>query len=527
MAQDLKSKQIIYPGKVIDSDDPQKLGRIRATVEYAQINNQYRIPPEKLDPETKDIKDKYKWTREDPFVFLPLLPFFSNLHPKPKEYVHIIFGNVEYPQQNKFYIPGVFSSPTAINFQNFEESKTFLSDGANNKEEKPIQSIDPLSGAKTDSYGVFPESVDNAFLGRGSADLILKENTSILRAGKSQIQRGFPPVANNRRAFLELDWFESQQSTDEKKQKRLIQEPNVQLIRFLIEFLIYNPDNKANPRAYTGKIQIFKLPADKRCNTKNFAQESDIEDIKPAPFYEVEFKAISEPKLIDLINQFVKSFNDGTILENFPDTQIILPWASGTGVIRVQNNFPFYFRLHPVNYGQLYGSNTATEVKTNLGSICKGINPFNQNSSGLTYFGLVSSKNFLGPTTNIKIEEFNAINYVKRPITYGLLGADELYLLSHKSQIPGKKKIAIDKSIYGYEQDQIGIDINENTNSMVRGEKLLELLNLIVKFLNSHVHPYHGLPPSPKSIDGTETSQLLKEMNEANFTILNKNIRIN
>jgi hypothetical protein len=62
---------------------------------------------------------------------------------------------------------------------------------------------------------------------------------------------------------------------------------------------------------------------------------------------------------------------------------------------------------------------------------------------------------------------------------------------------------------------------------MVRGEELLELLESIVGFLVSHVHPYPLLPPSSVAYDGTSTDDLLKKMLEAYNKVLNKNIRIN
>ena len=62
---------------------------------------------------------------------------------------------------------------------------------------------------------------------------------------------------------------------------------------------------------------------------------------------------------------------------------------------------------------------------------------------------------------------------------------------------------------------------------MVRGEELIELLNLIVKYLITHVHPYPGLPPVPVSQDGTSSQDILKSILEAQQKILNGNIRIN
>jgi hypothetical protein len=62
---------------------------------------------------------------------------------------------------------------------------------------------------------------------------------------------------------------------------------------------------------------------------------------------------------------------------------------------------------------------------------------------------------------------------------------------------------------------------------MVRGEELLELLNVIVKFLISHTHAYPGMPPISITQEGTSTSDILTQMQEAYTNILNANLRIN
>ena len=191
----------------------------------------------------------------------------------------------------------------------------------------------------------------------------------------------------------------------------------------------------------------------------------------------------------------------------------------------ITDYFPFYYRLDFQNYDQLF--NGSKEVKETLTELTKNINPFNTPKNGLNYFGLVSKKGYVGTLFEVKVEEYNETNLKQQPITYGVLGADELYLISHKSQIPGKDKIFIDKKIYGLDQDDIGITMKENTNSFVRGEKLLELLDLIVKFLLSHSHPFHDLPPSEATWSGVQKQSLRTEMANAYENILNKYIRIN
>jgi hypothetical protein len=55
----------------------------------------------------------------------------------------------------------------------------------------------------------------------------------------------------------------------------------------------------------------------------------------------------------------------------------------------------------------------------------------------------------------------------------------------------------------------------------------MELINLIVRFLITHVHPYPGMPPVPVAQDGTKADEILKQILEAQQTILNQNIKLN
>jgi hypothetical protein len=111
--------------------------------------------------------------------------------------------------------------------------------------------------------------------------------------------------------------------------------------------------------------------------------------------------------------------------------------------------------------------------------------------------------------------------------TVGLLGGSKLFLLSHDTTIPGKDKVDLKNSVYGIESETITNQIEPNTSSMVRGEELLELMELIIRFCVTHVHPYPLLPPSSVTLDGLSTDDLLARMQEAYQKVLNSNIRLN
>jgi hypothetical protein len=62
--------------------------------------------------------------------------------------------------------------------------------------------------------------------------------------------------------------------------------------------------------------------------------------------------------------------------------------------------------------------------------------------------------------------------------------------------------------------------INNEAHPLVYGDTLVEFLNLIKKYVISHVHPYNGLPPDPSK---TTTDVMGFDLNK----ILNKNINSN
>jgi ribosomal protein L5 len=62
---------------------------------------------------------------------------------------------------------------------------------------------------------------------------------------------------------------------------------------------------------------------------------------------------------------------------------------------------------------------------------------------------------------------------------------------------------------------------------MVRGEKMIELIELLVEFVITHVHPFPGLPPVSVGTSGVQTQEILNKIRNASNEILNQNIRIN
>jgi hypothetical protein len=162
-------------------------------------------------------------------------------------------------------------------------------------------------------------------------------------------------------------------------------------------------------------------------------------------------------------------------------------------------------------------------VVNNIGSFFKDIGL--STGSPQRGFGIVTSKNSTKIPESTKNQKYRPISSGTEGISYGMLGAQRVYIYSHDSQI-GVKKPSLKNTIYGISQPKF-LELEDSTEPMVRGEKLMDLMNLIVRFLTSHVHPYHGLPPVPTAQDGTLSADILQKMQDAPNTILNENIRIN
>jgi hypothetical protein len=140
---------------------------------------------------------------------------------------------------------------------------------------------------------------------------------------------------------------------------------------------------------------------------------------------------------------------------------------------------------------------------------------------------LIYAQDKVGTPLNFKSTNVIQTTYSNEPTTYGALGSDYLFLLSHNSQIPGKGKINFNDTLYGISLDKFVDEILPKTSSLVRGEELLDLINLIVRFLLTHTHAYPGLAPVSITQDGSNVQDILTELQNASTKILNRNIRLN
>ena len=516
----MEKNKIVYYGKVIDVNDPKNIGRIR------------------VEPKTEVMKYVYpndfvfgvdEWTNKDPLCFLPLLPMYFWQIPKVGEFVSIIYANKEERYDaNKFYIQGPLSRPWNNSFETYENSQSVLASGENLKQADSI--IDPQTGrVRLTLEGVYPKPGDNALIGRGSSDVVLVEDDTdsssnvLIRAGKylTSGNDNIPVVKNEKRGFLQLSSFnlENIDSGTERIVKETFDDISTSM------YVEWGVTNLTSGDTYDGNIKLYKLPRNNESTKVSNINESIdiIGTLNLSPIYTLTFTGKTLDESGKLVNDFIKGVNNGKIQI---DGYINYPAQDS---LKIENQFPFFYGPSQETYKYVIGEVSNYIVSFNpsikANNLYKKITlseGYKEKGSGLVW---TYNPPKLGILKNITTQTIDKRSYILNPTTYSVMGSDKVYLLSHKST--DKFLIDLNDTLYGIPQNKLAVDIYNKTNSMVRGEELISLLQLICRYLVSHVHPFPGVPPVPIASDGTQASEILARLSVADNVILNKNIRIN
>lgn len=503
-----------YQAIVIDDQDPLMLGRVRA-----------RIITEDYDAIVSTIRRDgggQPWSSKDPFLFLPLLPYYMYQVPKVDELVLTFYGNPGTKFANQFFVQNTFFSPTSTNFQYNVGADGNMATGLRYKDaielqnriDDNIRSVSGNTQINSTSNGVFPRPGDNALLGRGSADVIVQQDSVLLRSGKFSEEKLVPnklPTPNINRSFIQLSRFPKQTLSTETVKYTTKSPANV-LIKYLVEYNIINPETTLS--AFTGSIYLYQLKPDAKTTTDNLTIGTNLDEKLKTLIYQRNFQGLNIQGVQDLINRFLNACNSSTTFDGdvlfFPNTQ----------------KFPILYRPSEGFYRDMTNPITSTKVRENLDAIYQGV----KLQTWLTQPGwnYILSENITGLPFETVEQTADKKESLNQPITYNALGGERIFLLTQKSEgIPGKNRINFDDTLYGISEEKFVNEILPNTSSAVRGEELLELINLIVRFLVTHTHAFPGLPPVQETEDGTRVNDILAELQNAVNKILNENIRIN
>jgi len=497
-------KRIIYPGKVLDNIDPLMLGRIRV---LPKIDNEQQNEP----------TDKEKWTNLDPFVCIPLVPYYVSQVPAVGEYVHIMYATIaETKDQNKFYIQGPITRPWNNVLEKYNSAEAMLANGGDLQQAKQIRTgTEGVINANLKD--IYPLPNDNAFLGRGTSDLLIRPEYAILRSGKYTTSPNTEiPIRNDKRSWVQVS-NETLEKVRVGTEPINIEEFKDKQVKNFIEWSIDEIDITTGK--VTGYVSTNTVLPSSSLSLVGSGPVTTVSTFQINPvslgFCKLEseskmvFSGLSIDETIRFINEYIKGINKNKVN------------ISGYTTYEIVNQFPFVFGPNVNTNNKRFDddpqiSNIITKIYNKI-----KLNPVDD------YFGfaVVWDKNVVGPQKVTRTTIINKTEYRQNPVTYASMGGDFVYLLSHRSEKPGKK-FSLANTLYGIDQDKFVDEINPGTSSMVRGEELIAVLKKIVKFIKGHKHNILKAPAT-RTEDGADIDDIEKDLNEAEKTILNQNIRIN
>ena len=555
----VKISQIIKFAVCVNNKDPQRAGRIRAVITKGEgLTKSKIVDPLKaiigFDSEASEKKTYIPWGKDDPYTFSPFLPLHLNVQPMSGEAVKIIgFGQRE-GNFNEEYIGPMISQPGEIRTDSYASGQQNTSFGIQNKH---LPDFAPNGIPLPEGKGCFPNPDDIALVGRENCDITLgMREKAIVDETEDKIEDWYPqilirsgklikndkfssrPRFNPKQTFIQLNTFPTTLASQEKSVEETIID-DIPLAT-LIEYHLDDPSLQIGQ--LTGFIRVLRVPFgtnDKVYMSGDFTKET------PLPVNTVEScrltftNAPSVTELGGLLTEYISQYDGGDW------SNLIKPppvWASKSYHPQVDLNnrnnvgafmgktHPLYFRPDsvtlrytdkavPVGAPPVWPTmqTTATQLKELV-----TLNGVMTDGSGLAFTNNVGERKVKEEKRNSKKTEI-----ISQDLQQGIIaaGSEKIYLLSYNSaEINGKITL---NTNYGIDQKKFIVEIENKTNSLVRGEKLLELLTKIVNFLSSHTHAFPGLPPVPQGHDGTRVEEISQLLMDAPNTILNQNIRIN
>jgi len=500
--------KIINIGICVDNKDPRGIGRIRV-----------RDISETESDRSNSIIKWEQWSKDDPFVYSPFLPTHLNIIPQKEQAVKLIRYDNEKDLQNQEYIPGPFTTTFDYAYQN-ELSQ--LTETTYSKRAEKSPAIKSFNGEKksfddgfirAESVGSLPKLNDIGLVGNYGSDLILTEHGVQLRAGKLvdklatnpkfRTELSKYPIYSKKQAKISLKKFPETLRVD----KEIIVDNVVGRtdIKHVIE---YKLDNVLQPTELTLYIYRINKSFGEKYKTDVFGLNTELELVTNDP------SATPSAELIYEDTQTLESSNKQQ--EAYILVRDFISRIDRENLIIIDPSLldipahPFYFR--PKN-----------DLRAQLGSAEFLSNVYYINKSGGN--GLIYSRTSAEVPIISKKKEVPVLKKTSDlDQTFAAITADHILQISTTSSGVDGKNIdigSLDK--YEYTQEDYLMRILPNTFSSVRGEKLIEILELITLILLNHTH---GIITPPKYFKAT-TDSLKRLIERAKIDMINSSIRIN
>jgi hypothetical protein len=204
---------------------------------------------------------------------IPLLPLFLNITPKPNDGV-LILQKDNNPKGERFWIGPLHSREDRISDEDAESAKSILAAGPTNTGED----IRGLKGVK----GLYSNDNEVAIQGKGSGDLIFKEDETVLRINKFDGDNKLK-FNNTNIGYLQLkNPIELVKDTVEKEVIEIISSPPEFTIDVLIRGLSSDGSITTEDDSLAEEYQIFirKIDNKKRVTVNLSNSELTLSDAK-------------------------------------------------------------------------------------------------------------------------------------------------------------------------------------------------------------------------------------------------------
>ena len=490
---------------VDDNIDPKGIGRIRV-----------KLTGEPTGPIEKSA-DYEPWGLNDPFIANPFLPTNINYIPQKGQTVKIITYDPDNKLINREYIAGPFT--TVHDFQSQINARQV----ENTTYGTSVKTMNDIFNSNGDyvekkSKGTLSTLKDYAIYGPYGSDVLLTENGITLRGGKLLSKQGASdkdrskiieyPLLAEKRSILSLKKFGTKQQFVDVETE-VITLPSKKL-SYVIEYNVSSTNISDSSFTISWYIYEVKDILGDTFNTRVFGSNS-VQDLSS---YADKVKLVNEDRTLTTptFTQTVGSYELAYVTIRNTICELHSEGVKKfNGKIPKLNLHPFYYR--PVR--------TLTD-KTFLTKITPGCLNTSTYASGLVF-------SLLEPTPKPKGEKKKEkiLKTVSTTIeqSFGTLSSDKIYFISTDANTVGTKKIPFDKlDTYEYTQEDLLTKIEPNTYSSVRGETLIEYLDILTRVIEGHAHQ----PAKPMVKNGYPDWDRLMELRKTlENDILNKSIRIN
>ena len=496
--------KIIDIGICVNNNDPKGVGRIR-----------YRPYGLYVSEISKSI-DYTEWDINDPFIALPFLPLNINVLPNERQSIKIIRYDVDKTTQNVEYVSGPFATPHNFGSETFTDQHKYTTYGG--VIVKKLPDVMTSTGEYIDkrSAGSLAQTTDQGLYGNYGSDVILTENGVMLRGGKL-INKN---ITNQK---LSQRLKEVPLMSDKMAKITLKKFPNtfklipsdvttsqiaIGTVKYLVE---YSLDNILSPT--TLNLYVYKIKGNGTDFFTNIFNESTFPDTTNQNIY-----TFISTSGITTLSYTVGSSDDASselrqalhLIDQYDLTKFDSKYPK-------EDTHPFFFR--PTSE---FSSRITNDLEsTSRQKFISGIQVRNiTGGTGLVFSRQSANAPILNKTATIN----NLVNQNTGEQTFASVSSDLLYLLSTNSNKGPKDGIIFNElDPYEYTQSDYLSLINPNTYSMVRGDVLINLLQLMYTFLIGHVHNINDPAMHLEKLE----NDLREMINKMGTDLVNQSIRIN